>query len=462
MKILKHDYLIIALATPLFFAACADNDVYDPNKVRPVAPVENPLGEDFVAPEGFDWSMISTVKLNVEVKDEFNRQYNYLVEVFTINPLSDETAAPLAAGYAKLGSNYVAEISIPKSTQHLFIRQTDPKQRKEIYQYDIPESDNTLNCKLYHSSVQSRALTASGTSGWDLINGKVKDYGEEPKTDVSGMTEHYAFETGTRDQLTNGSVYIIKQGETFTGELTTNGKKATVIVKGTWNMNSTPQGLDIYVTEGGRITGNPFIGDNSTLEIQKDGSINSQTFTTATNVPIKNFGTFKVSGTTKFNTSSSIYNAKDATLTVADFDFSQANITVKNFGSFSAKDAGNLNTCVIYNAEGAVFTIDQDIKITSTQVLNHGMMNIGGTIQTNSNLNTIIANYSTGTIIADKLSGGALTINDNLFEVNTFDYKNHTDAVLYNNCTFIAKKSFFFTQLVLDNGSITGTKKDDV
>ncbi|MEI3455765.1 MAG: hypothetical protein V8R28_02245 [Bacteroides cellulosilyticus] len=134
--------------------------MYDPNRVRPVAPVENPLGEDFVAPEGFEWSMISTVKLNVEVKDEFNRQYNYLVEVFTINPLSDETAAPLAAGYAKLGSNYVAEISIPKSTQHLFIRQTDPKQRKEIYQYDIPESDNTLNCKLYHSSVQSRALTA--------------------------------------------------------------------------------------------------------------------------------------------------------------------------------------------------------------------------------------------------------------------------------------------------------------
>lgn len=462
MKILKHDYLIIALATPLFFVACADNDVYDPNKVRPVAPVENPLGEDFVAPEGFDWSMISTVKLNVEVKDEFNRQYNYLVEVFTINPLSDETAVPLAAGYAKQGSNYVAEISIPKSAQHLFIRQTDPKQRKEIYQYDIPESGNTLNCKLYHSAVQSRALTASGTSGWDLINGKVKDYGEEPQTDVSGMTEHYAFETGTRDQLTNGSVYIIKQGEIFTGKLTTNGKKATVIVKGTWNMNSTPQGLDIYITEGGRVTGNPFIGDNSTLEIQKDGSINSQTFTTATNVPIKNFGTFKVSGTTKFNTSSSIYNAKDATLAVADFDFSQANITVENFGSFSAENAGNLNTCVIYNAKGAVFTIDQDMKITSTQILNHGMMNIGGTIQTNSNLNTIIANYSTGTIMADKLSGGALTINDNLFEVNTFDYKNHTDAILYNNCTFIAKKSFSFTQLVLDNGSITGAQKDDI
>ena len=53
---------------PLFLAACADKDVYNPDKVRPVAPVENPLGEDFVAPDGFDWSMITTVKLNVEVK----------------------------------------------------------------------------------------------------------------------------------------------------------------------------------------------------------------------------------------------------------------------------------------------------------------------------------------------------------------------------------------------------------
>ena len=145
MRIRKHDYLVIALAAPLFLAACADKDVYDPNKVRPIAPVENPLGEDFVAPEGFDWSMITTVKLNVEVKDLFNGQYNYLVEVFTSNPLSNETATPLSAGYAKHGSNYIAEISVPKATTHLFIRQTDPKQRKEIFEYAVPKDGETIN-----------------------------------------------------------------------------------------------------------------------------------------------------------------------------------------------------------------------------------------------------------------------------------------------------------------------------
>jgi len=33
-------------------------------------------------------------------------------------PLSDATATPLAAGYAKSGTNYTTEISIPKSIEH--------------------------------------------------------------------------------------------------------------------------------------------------------------------------------------------------------------------------------------------------------------------------------------------------------------------------------------------------------
>lgn len=461
MKTLTRYSVIIAIAVPLLLSACADNDVYDPNKVRPVPPVENPLGDDFVAPDGFDWSMIATVKLNVEVKDELNGQYNYLAEVFTTNPLIDKTATPIAAGYAKGGTNFVAEISIPKSTERLFIRQTDPKQRKEIYEYAVPENGGTLNCMLYYSTTQTRALNASGTSGWERINGQVKEYNEELPTEVSQLTENYAFENGTKDQLTDGSVYIIEPGVTFDGNLTNYRNKATVIVKGTWNMNSTPQGLDIYVTEGGKITGNPFIGNRCTLEIQKNSSVDCQSFTTETDIPVRNFGTFKVSGTTQFNTSSSLFIAKDATFAVSDFDFSQARSTVKNFGSFFAKNANNLNSCVIYNAEAATFTLEQNMDVTSTQVLNHGMMKIGGTIKTNSDLSCFIANYSTGTIIANSIIGGAITINDNYFEVNIFDYNNDTDAILYNNCTLIAKQAFKFTQLVLDNGSITGAHNND-
>ena len=210
MRIRKHDCLIITLAAPLFLAACADKDVYNPDKVRPIAPVENPLGKDFVAPDGFDWSMITTVKLNIEVKDEFNGQYNYLIEVFTSNPLSDKTATPLAAGYAKSGNSYITEISIPKNCKQVFVRQTDPNQRKEIYQYTIPENGGILNCKLYYATTTTRTETSESTSAYEaakqagIIEPEVPDYkdnidvpskSDQPTNDWgSGMT----FDNGVR------------------------------------------------------------------------------------------------------------------------------------------------------------------------------------------------------------------------------------------------------------------------
>ena len=462
MKIFKRYHAIIALVAPLLLAACADNDVYNPDKVRPVPPVENPLGEDFVAPTGFDWSMITTVKLNIEVKDEFNGMYNYLAEVFTTNPLTDATATPIAADYAKAGKNYVVEISIPKSTEHLYIRQTDPKQRKTVYQYDIPENGSTLNCKLYYTTTGSRALGVIGTMGWSKIT--VGEYNEEQETDISGLVENPVFENYSDTQLKNGSVYVIKQGETFNGLLTTkDNNQATVIVKGTWNLTSDKevQGLDIYITDGGKLSGSPIIGKNSTLEIQKSSSVDSENFTTKVFVPVKNFGTLKVSGSTKFNTNSTLYNARNAAVEVADFDFGQARIEVTNYGSFSVRNVLRNNSGVIYNAEGATFNIAEYIKITSTMVLNHGKLDVGGTIETNNNMSAIIANYSTGTITADKIEGGGLVINDNLIEVNTYITDKYNTSELYNNCTFIVKSTLTIANIVMDSGSLTGGRISD-
>ncbi len=463
MKIFKRYYAIIALIAPFLLAACADNDVYNPDKVRPVAPAENPLGEDFVAPTGFDWSMITTVKLNIEVKDEFNGMYNYLAEIFTTDPLSDATATPIAADYAKAGKNYVVEISIPKSTEYLYIRQTDPKQRKTVYQYSVPENGSTLNCKLYYTATGSRALGVIGTMGWSKIT--VGEYNEGQETNISVLVENPVFEDYSDTQLKNGSVYIIKQGETFDGLLTvqTQTNKATVIVKGTWNLTSTKevQGLDIYVTEGGKLSGSPILGANSTLEIQKNSSVDSENFTTKVFVPVKNFGTLKVSGDTKFNTSSTLYNARNATVEGADFDFGQARIEVTNYGSFSVRNVLRNNSGVIYNAEGATFNIAEYIKITSTMVLNRGKLDVGGTIETNNNMSAIIANYSTGTITADKIEGGGLVINDNLIEVNTYITDKYNTPELYNNCTFIVKSTLTIANIVMDSGSLTGGRVSD-
>ena len=457
----RFPVMTILIAT-MALSSCKD-DVYDPDKIRQIPPAENPFGENFKAPDGFDWSMNLSLKLNVEVKDEFAGQYDYLIEAFTLNPFYSTTATPIAAGYAKKSQNYTTEISLPKSISLLYIRVTDPKLRNAVYEYAVPENGGTLDCKLYYTATNTRAASSSGTSGWDRVSSQIKEYGKEQEqaTDLSGMTENYEFETGTSDQLKNGSVYIIKKEETFSGKLTNYKQGATVIVKGIWNITSTLQGLDIYVANGGIITGTPLISDKCTLEIQDGGAVDCQSFTTQTNIPVKNFGTFRVTGTSRFNTGSSLYNAKNAEVAVQKLDLGQANITIVNFGTFQAESIDSFNSGVAYNAEGATFTLTGGIQATSSQVLNHGQMNVGGTIQTNSNLSTIIANYETGIFIADEFKGGGIFINDNYLELNTFDIANHTDAILYNNCTLIAKQLFKFSQAVIDHGSVTGPQNGD-
>lgn len=418
MRNLEHGYLIISLAV-LFLAACADKDVYDPDKVRPVAPIENPLGDGFIAPEGFDWSMIATIKLNVEVQDEFNGQYNYLIEVFKNNPLSDETIAPIAAGYSKDGSNYMTAVDIPKTIRRIFIRQTDPKQRKEIYEYTIPKSEGSINCKLYFTEVQSRAavLPDHGTSGWDQITPMNIE-----ETSVNGLQDNHDFIHEPDGYLTNGSTFII-DGQ-YNKPLTADQGQASVVVKGTWKMSGRLQGLTIYVVDGGKITGdNILMGTGSTIEIQKGGSAEFTGFRTDTQNTIRNFGTFKADNISRINSECVIYNAKEATFKVA-----------KNIDDF-----------------------------TSSALHNHGNFIIGGKINTNNNeIYGIIANYETGYIKATEFLGGAKAfINDNIVELEKYDANNITDGWLYNNCTFIAKQSFKFTQLIVDNGSITGMQSGD-
>lgn len=85
-------------------------------------------------------------------------------------------------------------------------------------------------------------------------------------------------------------------------------------------------------------------------------------------------------------------------------------------------------------------------------------MDVGGTIETNNNMSAIIANYSTGTITADKIEGGGLVINDNLIEVNTYITDKYNTSELYNNCTFIVKSTLTIANIVMDSGSLTGRK----
>ena len=421
MKLINRLSVMATVVSTMFLASCAD-DVYDPSKEPQVTPTENPLGEGFNAPDGFNWSMINTVNLNVEVKDAFNGKYQYAIEVFTSNPLADETATPIAAGPAKQSANYIAEVNIPKTVEFLYIRQTDPNQRKEVYAYAVPENGGSLNCKLYYTATTSRAVTRAssvGTSGWD----NVTDPGYTEET-YNVPSESASIING--NQLPNGSTYIIKPGETLSQVLHSyNGANATVYIQGTWNVNGniTPQGIDIIVLNGGKITstsGTFMVSDKSSLTVQSGGEVNCNIFSTATNVVIKNFGTIKtkeVSGQNGLNTGTVLYNASDA-----------------------------------------LFQVEDKFIITSSQIYNHGTISLtaeNAYMQANkTSAACLIANYEKATIKGNRIQAGATIVNSGTIEVNILE--NSSTDFLYNNCLLIVKNTFKFRNVVLDQASITG------
>ena len=421
MRILKHDYLIIAFVAPLLFMACADNDVYDPNKVRPVAPAENPLGEDFAAPDGFDWSMIATVQLNVEVKDEFNGQYNYLIELFTTDPLFDEVATPIATGYAKKGENYMTEISISKTVERLFIRQTTPNQYKEVYEYSVPENGGSLKCKLYYTEkttrVNTRADNAPGTSGWDLI----ADPGyREEETSVPANAEAISGTMYNGNWLQRG-IFVIKEGDTYKGSFSANNS-STLYVAGTWvPKDVNMQHVNIIVLKGGKIqsTGDFHVADYSSLTIQNGASAEYNTFSTATN------------------------------------------IVVKNFGKFNAKSVNSFNTgTTLYNGENASFIAEKGIILKDTKVFNHGRIEItdeNGILEPDQNSSSI-ANYAQAIIKVPTLQNFGCIVNSGTIETNICT--NKSGGSLYNNCLLIARNSFQYTKIELDRGSIIGNRNE--
>ena len=77
MELFYRFSVVVAIVSTLALSSCTD-DVYDPERGIQTKPKENPLGEDFTAPDGFDWSMVNTVNLNVEINDEFDGRYKYL------------------------------------------------------------------------------------------------------------------------------------------------------------------------------------------------------------------------------------------------------------------------------------------------------------------------------------------------------------------------------------------------
>jgi len=410
------------------FVGCVDDnkDLYDPTITA-----DNPL--DITAPDGFDWSTTNTIRLSVEANDEYNGQYDYIIEVFDNNPIASaaDSISSLAKGVAKSGHPFVlSAVTIAKSTTDLFIRQTDPKGRAVIRSFPV---QSNMTCS-FTDNVSVSASTRSAISTRALATTRavvpVPDYTSIPgdAREISSLGGA-ALEAGKNYKITG----------TYNGSFTFWGSSnVKLYIQGTWNMPSDFQiqtGLEIIVMSGAKILANKnasFVGSSS-LTIMPNGVVELKSLTFSNQEGhLKNWGTITLDGKLSMPSNASFFNTGE--VTAKDLDVNGVTLTNKGKMIFdqisSVNNSTVFNSCYMEAKKSAVFSgcnnfvLDQgylkgkNLTITGCVVtLNNGSMIEATNILKNDNRATSYDGGTTGNrslIKADKVEGQGITYSGKL------------------------------------------------
>lgn len=296
---------IIAIAIGSTFIGCVDSekDLYNPSYKT-----GNPMGDGFAAPDGFDWSTTTTKTVSVEVKDEFDGQYYYTIDIYNENPLYSESAKMLASGVAKKGSNYVVALDLLKSQEGIYVKQTDPKGRVGVYMYDVPEDNEKITCKLYYSNTQSRALATRGA---------VTRATSFEKPDYTSIPDEAIEVSEVANNLLPNTSYKITKDYNGTFKFWGNkGNEITkVFVAANWTIPSKftfQNGIEIIVMDNGKIESSNSLEfvNNSVLTIMDNGSVNANilNFTNGGLATLRNWGNLTVKTNVHLSSGATYYN----------------------------------------------------------------------------------------------------------------------------------------------------------
>ena len=408
MKTIIH-YLVIAAIT-IAFSSClkSEKDLYDPS-----FQTENPISSNFSAPKDFNWSSVASRTISVEVDDEFNGQYNYLIEVLDANPFTTSEYNILAKGVAKKNAPFVKEIVYSSDLVNLYIRETDPRGRVSIKVISISEIvPPTTSSRAVVKNVSTRAATIP------------EEYKEETY-DTSGAIQLVGNANWNQynQHIENGKKYIIKANTVFNGQITSNyltyGESFTLFIEGEWipQSNIQLQKAKIIVLNGGKINSSAnsdfLVADNSSLTIQTGGSVVGKNINLTTNVLVKNFGTIQANSMTTINSGATLYNAKKATITLSGDNVNSWEQTLYSIGALN-----NFGTIT----------------------LGKGALKINSYDQGNLFYNGVGAQISTPTFIV-----GATGLNEGTIRTTRFTNEGGGNPDFTNNCNLFISDSFDFS-----------------
>ena len=363
---------ILFFFIPFLIISGCKKDYYDPNYVAPSL---------FTGvPDDFDWSTISSINLTVNVNDEYNGEYYYIVDVFDSNPILNPNATLLAKGIAKKEEAYTSEINFPQALETIYISQTAPNGLKVIQERTIDAKEITIDFsgKSSATALKSKANNARSATAPTY---------QGARTGASNIDL-----TAPSQTLTSGESYVITGG-TYSGKIVfSGGQTTTLFVEGEWNVPSNQDnfqnGLEIVVLNGGKIsfssTSQTINGYNRVnLFIIAGGAFNSEKKNininfTNTEGNIYDAGEFylnqmKLNGGKFYNNSS----------TVNIVEFSQTgtieNHGVLTLGAINASNGSIIDNFCNINVTGNITTAGSTFYLHNSTILSCVNFNSSGT-----------------------------------------------------------------------------------
>jgi hypothetical protein len=375
--------MALTIITSAILLAGCTKDLYDPDYVA------SKNGLLTGVPSDFNWSTISSVNLTVNVDDQYNGEYYYVIEVFDSNPVIDSNVKLLTKGVAKKGEAFSTDFPIPQTLKSIAIRQTDPTGLAITRVVDVA-SNITLN---FATTSTKSVLTRSSNS---TISTKSISSGESDFASKApaGATEF------NKDNFSANSSYTLP--DNFSGDINLGDKTGISLyasgkVSITW-LYLTPSSK-LYLLPGAEVTllADAYIGQansiisinsgakliakrnvqlSSNAKILNIGSFTAPNFELANTSSMINGGTIDITEKTLISNNGAIWKNEDGTYTTKNMEIQEFNPNSLNRCKLIITNSLYLNSANLNIDEGAYvscYTIEMNgarIDMKANAILN--------------------------------------------------------------------------------------------
>lgn len=320
MKTTFKNIMVLSIITSSLLITGCQKDLYDPEYVASKNGLLTGVSSDF------NWSTISSVNLTVNVDDQYNGQYYYVVEAFDSNPIIDSNAKLLTKGVAKKGQSFSSVVSVPQTAKSIAIRQTSPTGLTVTRMVDVASNvtldfgttaTKSISTRSSSSSVLTRS--ANDTDKNDFVSTMPADAITYDQNQVKSIKK-FKLENGTYDiNEWNSGAYLYASGKVHIT-----------------NLYLAPS-CKLYILPGAEVTldtGNNLGQSGVVVSIAENASLKVGTLTPSSNVKILNKGTISASEI-QLAESSLLYNAGTVSVS-GNLSGQNASSTIENDGTITA------------------------------------------------------------------------------------------------------------------------------